>query len=51
MEVALNKECINCHGTGIDAVSGKTCAECDGTGKQLVDYKAEPMPPKEDDAA
>jgi len=49
MEIALNKECINCHGTGQDPVSRKTCIECSGSGKLLVDYESEPMPSPEDD--
>ncbi|MGD0214655.1 MAG: hypothetical protein ABSB87_15620 [Terriglobales bacterium] len=44
MEIALDKECVNCHGTGIDTVSRRTCEACDGTGRQLVNYKSEPMP-------
>ena len=44
MEVALNKECINCHGTGLDPVLGKTCEACFGAGKQLVNYESGRMP-------
>ncbi len=44
MELALNKECVICHGTGIDTVTRGTCETCDGTGRHLVNYKSEPMP-------
>jgi DnaJ-class molecular chaperone len=46
MEAALNKDCINCHGTGIDPVSAKTCEDCDGSGKLIVDYRSGPMSPQ-----
>jgi DnaJ-class molecular chaperone len=44
MQTALNKDCVNCHGTGTDPVSRKTCGQCGGSGKLLVDYESGPMP-------
>lgn len=49
METALNKECVNCHGTGRDPVSRKTCTECGGSGRLLIDYESGPMPSQKDD--
>lgn len=49
MERALDKECVNCHGTGTDPVSRRTCAGCSGSGKQLVNYESGPMPSKTED--
>jgi DnaJ-class molecular chaperone len=47
MQTALNKDCVNCHGIGIDPVSRKTCEHCGGSGKLLVDYESGPMPSQE----
>jgi len=49
METALNKECVNCHGTAKDPVSRKTCTECSGSGRQLVNYESVPMPSPEEE--
>jgi DnaJ-class molecular chaperone len=49
MEAALNKKCLNCHGTGTDPVSRKTCKECDGSGWMLISHESGPMPSRDED--
>jgi len=49
METALNKKCLNCHGTGTDPVSQKPCKECDGSGRLLINREFGPMPPDEEE--